>query len=352
VLLAAGQAKAGAEVHVGMLTGGPNEEALSASGVGVHQVESRGNHDPRVALRLARLVRRMRPDVVQTWLAQMDVLGGFAAIAAGVPWVMTERASAAAYSPSVKTRLRRWMAGRARVIVANSRGGAEYWTSARPSVRTVVIPNALAIEAIDASPPAVGELSLGISNSPIVLSAGRFSGEKNFPVLVAAFRRLLDVHPATLLLCGEGPTRPSIERLISIEGLASNVRLPGYRDDLWSLMKNAAVFASTSTFEGHPNAVLEAMACGCPLVVSDIPAHREFLDETCALFVSGDDADGIARALREVLTNRDESWRRAERARERVLAFSIQRAVAAYERVYGAEIAVETRAARPLIGSE
>ncbi len=55
---------------------------------------------------------------------------------------------------------------------------------------------------------------------------------------------------------------------------------------VWALMKKASVFVSLSAYEGCPNTVMEAMACGCPIIVSDIPEHREILDEQSALFVT------------------------------------------------------------------
>jgi glycosyltransferase involved in cell wall biosynthesis len=119
------------------------------------------------------------------------------------------------------------------------------------------------------------------------------------------------------LLCGEGAMRPAIERLIAEGGLEGRVRLAGYASNLWSLMKRASVFVSPSRFEGSPNVVLEAMACGCPLIVSDIPTHRELLDETCAIFVAPDDPELIARALERVIADPEEAARRAAVARLR-----------------------------------
>ncbi len=73
-------------------------------------------------------------------------------------------------------------------------------------------------------------------------------------------------------------------------------------------MKVARVFVSPSRFEGHPNVVLEAIACGTSLIVSDIPEHREFLDPSCAVLVSPDDVTGLTAAIEAALSD-PESFR-------------------------------------------
>jgi starch synthase len=82
--------------------------------------------------------------------------------------------------------------------------------------------------------------------------------------------------------------------------------------------------------------VLEAVACGTPLVVSDIAEHREFLDATTAMLVSPDDDEGMAHALAAVLGDPEQARRRAEAARPLVDALSIERAAAEYDEVYRA----------------
>ena len=88
------------------------------------------------------------------------------------------------------------------------------------------------------------------------------------------------------ILCGEGPQRSELEVMRHKLGLDADVHFTGHLPaaSVWALMKKASVFVSLSAYEGCPNTVMEAMACGCPLVLSDIPAHREILDESvCAL---------------------------------------------------------------------
>jgi hypothetical protein len=70
----------GHEIHVASLRGGPNLDRLKAAGVVWHQVGGFSNHDPVILIRLISLLRELRPDVVQTSLAQMDILGGLAAL--------------------------------------------------------------------------------------------------------------------------------------------------------------------------------------------------------------------------------------------------------------------------------
>jgi glycosyltransferase involved in cell wall biosynthesis len=99
-------------------------------------------------------------------------------------------------------------------------------------------------------------------------------------------------------------------------------------------MKRAAVFVSPALFEGHPNSVMEAAACGCPLIVSDIPAHREFLDETSALLVPVLDSARLATAIEQVLDCPDAARSRAQWAATTAQAWSAERIAAEYERVY------------------
>jgi glycosyltransferase involved in cell wall biosynthesis len=111
-------------------------------------------------------------------------------------------------------------------------------------------------------------------------------------------------------------------------------------------MKRADVFVATSLFEGQPNAVLEAMACGCPLVVSDIPAHRELLDETTALLVNPHKADALAEAILDVLSAPAAALARARKARAGVASLSIPSVARRYAELYESVLAARDRGQR------
>jgi glycosyltransferase involved in cell wall biosynthesis len=294
--LGAGMTKGGHEVHVAFTKRGPNDDRLAASGVAMHDVGGRGNYDPRILLKLVRLMTTLRPDIVQTTLTQMDILGGIAALVTRTRWILRESSAAPSYPPGWKSTLRRLLGRRADAIVSNSREGEAYWHSGD------VIPNGVPCGEIDAALPAAAE-------GRTILFAGRIDEGKNVTTLIDALSRIdLDV---TATICGDGPERPALEQFAARLGIAQRVVFAGPVSDLWSRMKAADAVVTLSRFEGCSNVVMEAMACGTPLVVSDIPAHRELLDEQTALFVACDDAAQAAAAIRAVLLDGDAARARA-----------------------------------------
>jgi len=326
---------AGCDIHVALTRGGQNLGRLAATGATVHMIGPCSNHDPRIATRLLRTISGVKPDLVQCWLLQMELAGGLACLATGTPWVFGERSSAEAYPRTVKNRLRIRMASFASGILSNSAAGDEFWrTRAKPAVPRYIVRNALPTHEIDATPVA-NPVHLGIRpGQPLVLTAGRLDAAKNTIALVHAMRQLRAPSPVAALVCGDGPLRTEIETVIMEHGLRSTVRVTGYASNLWGLMKRASVFVSPSRFEGSPNVVLEAMACGCPLVVSDIPAHRELLDEDAAVFVAPDDPAAIARAIERVLSQPARTAVRTDLARRRAEGHAEPRIAQQYLKVY------------------
>jgi len=339
--------RAGCDVHVALVHGGPNLERLEATGATVHRVRALGNHDPQIFARLLAKMKAVHADLVHCWLLQMEVFGGLAATLAHTPWVLSERSSEAAYPPTWKNRLRIKVATFASAIVSNSEAGERYWEARVDGrIRRYVIPNALPLDEIDAAPAATEDETGLKADAPLVLSAGRIDEGKNLETQVRALGLISADRPVHAICCGDGPLRGSIERLVVEQGLVGRVHLPGYVPHLWSLMKRAAVLVSSSRFEGRPNVVLEAMACGCPLVVSDIPAHREFLDERSAILVDGDNPRRIADAIVAVLDDPAAAAKRAQVARAQIQELSTEAIARKYIDVYRQVLTVSERRRR------
>jgi glycosyltransferase involved in cell wall biosynthesis len=320
-------------VHIALLSEGPNFSRLQQSGAAIHRLQARGNHDPAILWRLARIIGRVKPDLVQVWMLQMEILGAFAAALRGVPWILSERCCEEAYPPRIKSQLRQWTGARATAIISNSRGGDQYWQRwAPPSVARYVIPNALPLDEIAAAPP-VTDTQAGLSPSDrVVLFAARLADQKNPQTLVRALARLKERPDVVAVIAGEGPLMRVVVEQAKQQDVA--LRCPGYLQNVWGWMKRAAVFVSPALFEGHPNTVMEAAACGCPLIVSDIPAHREFLDESSALLVPALDPARMAAAIAHVLDDPGAAQSRAQRARATANSWSAERIAAEYETVY------------------
>jgi glycosyltransferase involved in cell wall biosynthesis len=318
----------GYEVHVACVAEGHNAARLRDGGVWPHVLAGRGNHDPRLLLGLLALARRVRPHVVQSWLTQMDVLGGLVARAMGAHWVLSERSAAACYPGTLKDRIREALARSGAVVVSNSGEGDRFWAARRvPAGRRHLVPNALPLREIHAAPV------MDAAPGPWVLFVGRLAAEKNVLVVVDAMARLA-AGGARGVLLGDGPLRGQVEAEVARRGLTGRILVPGYVPDAWGWMKRADVLLAPSRYEGHPNAVAEAMACGCPLVVSDIPAHRDLLDRGNALFVDPSDGGALAAAAASVLADPAGAGARAAAARAVAEKWSVEAAARRLDTVY------------------
>jgi len=107
---------------------------------------------------------------------------------------------------------------------------------------------------------------------PVILGVGRLTKQKDFPTIIRAFAIVRKEIPAKLVILGEGEERPKLEALVEKLGLKKDIALPGFVDNPYKYMKHAAVFVLSSRWEGFGNVLVEAMACGTPVVSTDCPS--------------------------------------------------------------------------------
>ncbi len=162
----------------------------------------------------------------------------------------------------------------------------------------------------------------------LIVSVGRLSPEKDQLTLVKAMALLVPEHDVRLVLAGEGPRRAEIMDLIEREKLADRVSLPGHLDDPLALLERAELAVCSSLYEGFGNAIVEALACGTPVVSTDCPyGPREILEGgRYGRLVPVGDAGALAAAMAAALTSPVDR----ERLRQRGLSFTASRAAAEF----------------------
>lgn len=333
-MLAPELSRRGASVHVGTRRRGVYATPLLVPGISMHSLGDHRGLNPRLLGTIHSLLRAIQPDIVQTWLPQMDILGGIACRWRGIPWILSERVSERAFRESgALFGIRRFLGRRACAVVANSDAGAGYWRALAPvSTPVAVVRNAVDVSAVRCAPP-VQDATTGAAQR-LILVVGRLHRQKAMEIVLQALPRVSRSPEFRVLILGDGPQRPWLEGMIRDFGLADRVAMLPYKPDWWGLLKAASALVSVSRYEGHPNVVLETMAAGCPLIVSDIPEHREFLNETSALLVPPEDPPALAQAINCVLRDGQAARRRADIAGERLSELSVAAVTDAYEAVY------------------
>ncbi len=171
--LASKLAQMGHCVHIAFLREGPYPQPLL--NVTLHRLRARNNYDPYIFFQAVRLIKQIKPDIIQTWILQMDIIGGIAAKLTRTPWIMRESSCPLAYKGTMKHRLREKLVALSAAIVSNSSGGDLYWRCRYPHKRRYIISNGLPLEIINeiiSDPPVRGSLS---SINKILLYAGRLN---------------------------------------------------------------------------------------------------------------------------------------------------------------------------------
>jgi glycosyltransferase involved in cell wall biosynthesis len=163
---------------------------------------------------------------------------------------------------------------------------------------------------------------------PVILGAGRLAPQKDFPTLLQAFALLRRECRAHLVILGEGKKRTQLEAMARELGISDEVDFPGFVDNPYPWMAGASVFVLSSAWEGSPGVLIEAMACGCPVVSTDCPSGPDEILQhgTYGKLVPVGQAPALAAAILSTLNTPADATLLQQRAAE----FSVDRAVDRY----------------------
>jgi glycosyltransferase involved in cell wall biosynthesis len=205
-----------------------------------------------------------------------------------------------------------------------------------PPAQVVTIPNPVDLEEVRvlASEP-VPELE-DLGGRPIVLTVGRLSLQKNHILLLRAFRRVRQEVDAALVLVGAGELEGDLRRLAEELGIAPWVRFLGWQPNPFRFMRRADLFVLSSDYEGFGNVLVEAMACGCPVISTDCPyGPVEILGGgRYGILVPVGDEEGLARGMVQVLQDSALRQRLREGGQLRAQEFDVRIIARQYEELF------------------
>lgn len=301
---------------------------------------------------LVQLLSDLRPDVVQTWMYNSDLIGGMAARVAGIRAVSwgIRNSGANLYQGSPKARVIAWLCARISrfvpsLIISCAENAArrhKQW-GYRADIMTV-IPNGYDLSRwqLNASVRDQMRAQLGCqADTPLVGSVARWNPLKDHANLLSAVARSVRQHPQLrCVLIGEGmhERNPELMHLIELHQLEEHVLLLGMREDVPALMNALDVHVLSSYAEGFPNVVCEAMAVGVSCVATDV-GDAALIVGNEGWVVPPRNAEALSGAINSAISELgSESWKlRHKHARERVQRlFSLQSMVRAYEQAWQA----------------
>lgn len=326
---------------VSLKPAGHYAQRLAAQGV---KVESLGT--PRAAglgdaRKLARIIDRERPDVVHAVMYQAIQVARMAKPLTSVPFKLVSSPRVNYRSRSMWTLLvDRWLKGRDDLLIAECEASRRFLLrklSYKPA-KTMVIRNGVDLAGWPASKidRQKRRLELRLGGSDVLVGAvGRLDRQKGFATLIEAMARL----KGSALRCavlGDGPERERLAALIRKHELERTTWLIGEKTEIPSWLSAFDLYCLPSLWEGLPNALLEAMALGLPVVASGVDGVPEAVtDGKDGLLVPPSDPAALAKALKALASDPDKRTKLGAAAKASIAErFTLRRMIEEYERAY------------------
>jgi glycosyltransferase involved in cell wall biosynthesis len=310
------------------IRGGESNQFIDAArqnGITVHAFHERRLFDPAIIKNLAQLASRLSPDVIQTHAVKSHFLARLAGLPKRAPWIAFHHGYTwPTWRARAYNQLDRWsLPAAAKVLTVSLPFREELAEKGVERERIEIVHNAIRSNWGTAATNGAVDLraTLGIApDRSIILIVGRLSREKDHLTLLRALDRLRQTLNPHLVVVGEGPELGRIEHEIRERGLTGHVTLTGLQPSAepYYGIANLAVLSSLS--EGSPNALLEAMAAGVPVVATKVGGIPEIvMHGESALLVPPGDVESMAAAMARLLTDAPLAQRFIERGRALVL---------------------------------
>lgn len=280
---------------------------------------------PKALIRFRAMIRDFRPDVLETFTHDANLVGILSAAGLGVPVrIATHHGQFARLKPAVKWlhRLAVNSSLTSALVAVSDRARNQALTEGIRADKIFVIGNGVKPVERDETLRAAARSALGVGAAEkLILTVGRLVPEKAQENLIAAVQRLSETVPGVrLAIAGEGPQRDLLSAQIAAHGGAARCELLGNRSDVGSLLNAADVFVLCSRTEGMPLALMEAMSLGLPVIGTDLEGIRTLLDPDAGVIVPVGDVEALTGAIGSVLADMEDARAMGSRAAARIAA--------------------------------
>ncbi|MDF5733267.1 MAG: glycosyltransferase family 4 protein, partial [Rhizonema sp. PD38] len=271
---------------------------------------------------LKSVIVKSKPDAIISFMDTTNVITLLATRGLNVPVVISER-----NNPSMTNINEIWKHLRqltylfADKLVVQNKTVLNYFSSTLQS-SVCIIPNPVL------SPPKEKEPLEKLFGERSLIAMGRLERQKGFDILLQAFTKVKDHHPEwTLTIFGEGGLRSELESLRNQLGLVERVHFPGVVKNSYQFLQQGDLFIMSSRFEGFPNALCEAMACGLAVISTDCPSGPSEIirHDIDGILVPNEDVSALAVAMDCLMSDKERRKRLACRASEIVERFSVEK---------------------------
>ena len=291
-------------------------EYLSEVPGGVRLIDLDSPRTAASVLKFIRYLRQERPDVVLSALAPTNVVALVAKLMLRSRFrlvvrqdsTFTEELDKGSFKERSVLRLLSWLLPAADEIVSVSQGVADDLRAVAPAAAhkvTTIYNPVVATDHIEKAAAPVEHPWFNGGDVPVILSVGRLTPVKDHATLLTAFAEVVRSRPARLVILGVGPERENLLELAESLEVSQHLDLPGFKANPFAYMSKSRIFVLSSLYEGLPTVLIEAMACGTPVVSTDCRSGpREILEDgKWGRLVPVGDWRSMAEAIMETLDN-------------------------------------------------
>ena len=291
-------------------------------------------------INLAKFIKRERFHVVHTHLYRANTPGRIAAILAKVPVIIANEHNIDSWKTLKQRKMDRFLSRFTDKIIAVSEGVKSFYVNevGIPEEKIEVIYNGVDLERFEKEIDIKNkkrELSIPV-NSPLIGTIGRLQPQKDHKNFLKASSLILKKFPdAHFLIVGGGSLRGKLEDFAKKLGIEKNIHFLGERKDIEEILPLMDIFVLSSKREGFPITILEAMACGIPVVATSVGGTPELVESGKEGFlVPPENPHILSDAIVNLLRKEELGKEMGRNGRERVKSFSIERMVERTESLY------------------